>query len=158
MGLFEVGVEVGGSDVGVNGFFVGLVDVDGEDVGSKVGRIVSSSVGLLDGISVSLTGAGVTGFAVGIPVGRLVRGFLVGVGVGCWEIEGIAVVSVGLMVGTLAEVAAVEVNTVTVAVVVVVFPSELVAAVVVVATGIVPAVVVVVVVVAHSLTISSWHV
>ena len=102
MGLFEVGVEVGDSDVGVDGFFVGLVDVDGEDVGSKVGIIVSFSVGLLDGISVSLTGAGVTGFAVGIPVGRLVRGFLVCVGVGCWEIEGIAVVSflVGLTVGT----------------------------------------------------------
>ena len=93
--LVEVGVEV-------VGFFVGLVDVEGEDVGYKVGRIVSSSVGLLDGISVSSTGVGVTGFAVGILVGRLVRGFLVGVGVGFGEIEGIAVVcfSVGLMVGT----------------------------------------------------------
>ena len=94
--LVEVGVEV-------VGFFVGLVDVEGEDVGYKVGRIVSSSVGLLDGISVSSTGVGVTGFAVGILVGRLVRGFLVGVGVGFGEIEGIAVVcfSVGLMVGTI---------------------------------------------------------
>ena len=93
--LVEVGVEV-------VGFFVGLIDVEGEDVGYKVGRIVSSSVGLLDGISVSSTGVGVTGFAVGILVGRLVRGFLVGVGVGFGEIEGIAVVcfSVGLMVGT----------------------------------------------------------
>jgi hypothetical protein len=95
VGLFEVGVEV-------VGFFVGLIDVEGEDVGYKGGRIVSSSVGLLDGISVSSTGVGVTGFAVGILVGRLVRGFLVGVGVGFGEIEGIAVVcfSVGLMVGT----------------------------------------------------------
>jgi hypothetical protein len=95
VGLFEVGAEV-------DGFFVGLVDVEGEDVGYKVGTIVSSSVGLLDGISVSSTGVGVTGFAVGILVGRLVRGFLVGFGVGCWEIEGIAVASfsVGLTVGT----------------------------------------------------------
>ena len=63
MGLFEVGAEV-------DGFFVGLVDVEGEDVGYKVGTIVSSSVGLLDGISVSSTGADVNGFAVGILVGR----------------------------------------------------------------------------------------
>ncbi len=59
MGLFEVGVEVGGSNVGGVGFFVGLIDVDGEDVGSKVGRIVSTSGGLLGGISVLLTGVGV---------------------------------------------------------------------------------------------------
>jgi hypothetical protein len=70
MGPSEVGLEFGCSDVGVVGFVVGLVDVDGEDVGTKLGRIVSTSVGLLDGISVSSTGANVNGFAVGILVGR----------------------------------------------------------------------------------------
>ena len=70
MGPFEVGVEYGCFDVGVVGFVVGLVDVDGEDVGTKLGRIGSFSVGLLDGISVSSTGASVNGFAVGILVGR----------------------------------------------------------------------------------------
>ena len=90
MGLFEVGVEVGGSDVGVNGFFVGLVDVDGEDVGSKVGRIVSFSVGLLDGILVS--GAGVTGFEVGIVELAGEENGAMGIAVGC---------SVGIEIGSL---------------------------------------------------------
>jgi hypothetical protein len=59
VGLFEVGVEVGDSYVGGDGFFVGLADVDGEDAGSKVGRIFNTSMRLLGGISLLLTGAGV---------------------------------------------------------------------------------------------------